>query len=82
MKKLILIIGSILFLTACSTSAGEAPVEKTEIPRFDPDGRYSIVTDTETGCKYLVSGGSGKYRGGITSLLKPNGEPDGCYDID
>jgi uncharacterized protein YceK len=77
MKKILIVLITIIALTSCATTTTNAGKEL----RFSKLNLYlNIVTDKETGCRYLVyremignSGGAG-----ITPLLKSDGRID-CH---
>lgn len=75
MKKLsiALIILSIFPMSGCGIQS-ETPKDG----RFGMDAEYtSIITDSETGCKYLIIS-KNSVMSGITPLYSENGKVDGC----
>lgn len=75
-----------LFLLGCSEISSEESNEiKDEKSRFvktfyeeiEPYNEIEIMTDTKTGCKYLIHGGS-KFTSGMSVLLDEYGKPVGC----
>ncbi len=75
MKKMLLIVIMGSLLAGCSAKK----IELQQVKRFDVeekqenDGFY-VVKDNESGCRYLLYTSYGS--GGITPLLKSDGEPD------
>lgn len=78
MKYLFACMAVLIAQGAHAQTAPVAPVaapSSDEYPRFTRDTTedlsINVVTDRETGCKYLLADGRG-----ITPLLKANGVPD------
>lgn len=53
------------------------PYENNE----DTFQEIEILTDNETGCQYIINGGS-KYTSGMSPLLDEYGKPTGCRKVD
>lgn len=78
MKKMALILVLILTLTGCKNEQVVHEASKKSVRFAGIQGSVTIVTDNETGCKYLREQyGSGNSAAiGLTVLLKPDGTPD------
>lgn len=68
MKKSVLLLLSVLLLSACGS-----PTEESQkiTKRFDANGT-DIITDSKTGCKYLFY--KDGYGGGLSPLYNDKGE--------
>lgn len=64
---------AILLLFGCAAEPAELSEREVEKERFD-DSHYSIIEDSETGCRYLEFNGINN--GGVTVLMKSDGTPD------
>ena len=81
----VLAMGCSTLLMACQ----ESPQEVTEVKQDNVDrfngvkGRIDIITDSETGCKYIyTTRGVGDNRTNtMTPLLDSHGFVEGCKDI-
>lgn len=73
MKRLILGLTIPILLVGCS----ESSMDKVQAPRFkDNIKEYKIITDNETGCKYLIRG-AGSYVS-MSPLYNKDGKVEGC----
>ena len=79
MKEIIFLASIVLMLSACS-SGNPTEIQTLEDVRFNGmDGEINIITDRETGCKYLlVEDGIGKYRTSSMSPLMKNKDEVDC----
>ena len=78
MKEIIFLASIVLMLSACS-SGNPTEIDTLENVRFNGvDGEISIITDNDTGCKYLlVDDGMGKYKtSSMSPLMKNKNEVD------
>lgn len=85
----------VIFITFSILVACSATVEETEEVKVSENKRFnteqyeeldtiediSIMTDSDTGCEYIVRNGS-KFASGITALLDEYGNPSGCYSVE
>jgi hypothetical protein len=91
MKKSMMVALSLLAvaLSGCteSTPASETKEEnnarfgKKHLEDIEPYNEIIILTDSKTGCEYILHGGS-KYDSGMSALLDEFGKPSGCFRVD
>jgi hypothetical protein len=72
LKKLLIIV-SVLFLTACGSGVDVKATSKERFTKYDEN--INITKDKETGCKYIIISMNSAGRFGITPLLNSQGEP-------
>lgn len=88
MKKILLVLSLVVVLCGCTESSATASKESTFKSRFtfeqfknSEEGgsghSFKIMTDQETGCRYLVLTSS-HFENGVTPLLGSDGLPTGC----
>ncbi|TVY09847.1 DUF6440 family protein [Paenibacillus cremeus] len=79
-NKLLLFVSLMLLLSSCGHARAKEDVQsrftREQVQNSLIDGYYYIVTDHETGCKYLMK--DNKDSSGITALLDKDGKPVGC----
>lgn len=74
MKKILLIVSSVVMLSACDTASSEDTHEKERFSGIDTIGGGDVIIDEETGCKYLYVKVASS--GGLSPLYNENGEID------
>ena len=79
MREIIFLASIVLMLSACS-SGNPTEIQTLEDVRFNGiDGEINIITDNETGCKYLfVDYGRCNYRTTTMSPLMKNKDEVDC----
>ena len=80
MKEIVFLASIVLMLSACSSGSHTDEIPTLEDVRFNGiDGEIKIITDNETGCKYLfVDDGGGNYRTTSMSPLMKNKDEVDC----
>lgn len=82
LKYMLACVGLSVILVGCSAPTQEVTeVSKNNVDRFNGiDGDVEIITDSETGCKYIyVTNGLGQNRTATMSpLIGSDGEVEGC----